>query len=153
MKSIDKIIDEITIEVDESYQETISKLRQQNGKCSVTDSNQQNLMFYCSKKGKMGIVNADYFGRRHVYIDRFCLNELRARTYYVMGKVLNENNKTVVKIYSVYSRAAISNLIFEIVFEAIFIAFCFIMLFLSGNPITIKFILIIYSYWTDFCSF
>lgn len=121
MKSIDKIIDEITIEVDESYQETISKLRQQNGKCSVTDSNQQNLMFYCSKKGKMGIVNADYFGRRHVYIDRFCLNELRARTYYVMGKVLNENNKTVVKIYSVYSRAAISNLIFEIVIEWLFL--------------------------------
>ncbi len=50
MKSIDKIIDEITIEVDESYQETISKLRQQNGKCSVTDS------FIAQKKEKWALL-------------------------------------------------------------------------------------------------
>ncbi len=70
-----------------------------------------------------------------------------------MGKVLTENNKTVVKIYSVYSKFALSNRIFSIVFEAIFIVFCFIMLFLSGNSINIKDILIVIAIGLIFAVF
>ncbi|HIZ17407.1 MAG TPA: hypothetical protein H9675_07590 [Firmicutes bacterium] len=153
MKSIDKIIDELTMEVDESYQETINKLRQQNGKCAVTDSNQRNLMFYCTKKGKMGIIETDYFGHRRFYIDHLWLSELRSRTYYVTGKVLTENGKTVVKIYSFYSRAFLSNRIFGILLNVVFIVFLFAILFLSGNPITVKDILIIIALGLIFSVF
>lgn len=85
--------DEVTIEVEDSYQGTIDKLRGQMGVCSELDGENDPLLFTCSKKGKLRVDNY-YYGPK---------NSSRFRSYYVDGKVLEENGKTVVKIYSVHS--------------------------------------------------
>ncbi len=107
-----KVIDETTMEVNDSYRGTIDKLVLQRGKCSVIDCNQVPLRFDCSEKGDIKVWN-----HRRQRSDRY-------RIYYVVGKVLSENNKTVVKICSIESRAMMFSF-------AVSIALTVIMLVLS----------------------
>ncbi len=129
MKStfLTEIIDEVTIEVDGSYSETINKLRLQTGVCYVTDSNNTELLFKCSKKGEMSIENN--VGKK---------NLLNGRAYYVIGKVLVENDKTIVKVYSIYSRFDLLSRFFAVAVYLITSLLYFIIKLKSGNPISDK---------------
>lgn len=116
-----KILGETTMEVNESYQNPISKLLLQRGKCSATDSNQLRLRFKCSEKGNIKVVN-------NILLPLF----LKLRIYYVAGQVLPENNKTVIKIYSVKNRIMFFVAILEIALLTIYAASNIFMIFLAG---------------------
>lgn len=120
-----KIIDETTIEVDDSRQGTIDKLRQQNGVCYSTDGNQTELRFNCSKRGKISIDN-NLSGRS---IDG-------CRFYYVVGEVLSEKNKTVVKIYSIYRKDEWIFRILAILIYLVTIMLYFLIKLKSGSTIS-----------------
>lgn len=93
--------DEVVLEVDDSYQGTIRKLQAQQGICSEEASEGDLLVFRCDKKGKFRIdTNVD---RRRNSISDF-------RPYYVEGRVLEKDGKTVVEISSVFDK---TNLFFQ----------------------------------------
>ena len=90
-----KLTDETVIEINDTCQGTIDKLRHQTSICSETDIDKRALLFECSKNGKISIKNIPAC-RRENY---------RNRMYYVGGEVVSENGKTKIKLYYVYSRA------------------------------------------------
>ena len=96
------VLEETVLEVNESKEETIEKLRLQMGFCSSQDSDDDHLYFWCTKKGKLGFfTQPNRNSRPNAY---FYYYNMDSRIYSVRGKVLSENGKTVVKLYSVYSR-------------------------------------------------
>ena len=94
MKStfFNEILDETTIQVNDSYQDTINKLRLQNGLCRKTNFDEEKLRFKCSKKGKIIVDNNSL------------LSYIGGYKYYAAGEVLVEDGKTVVKVYSINAR-------------------------------------------------
>ncbi len=107
MKPMGKILEETTIESSVGVAETIEKLRQQQGPCSDEDSLGYRKWFYCSKKGAIRFTNGsgDYG------------NDL----YFVEGRVLEQDGKTLVKIYSLKSRMEFFDRWFTIILGIIFI--------------------------------
>ena len=87
MKSGKKL--EKVLTVNDTLNGTIEKLILQNGICREKVSNQENLEFYCSKKGEVYV--GEPFSSRGRGTDRI---------YSVSGEVREENGETVVKIYS-----------------------------------------------------
>lgn len=96
------VLEEITLEVNENKEETIAKLRLQMGFCSSQDSDDDQLFFWCTKKGKLGFFTQPT--RESSPLPYFYYYNMDSRIYSVRGKVLSENGKTVVKLYSVYNR-------------------------------------------------
>ena len=90
MKPIGKILEEITIESSVGYNETIEKLRLQQGPCSDENSFGVRVWFSCSKKGVIHFTNSS--GKYGYSI------------YSVEGRVIEQNGKTYVKIYSTKNR-------------------------------------------------
>ncbi len=88
-----QILDETSITLKESRNVVIDRLIQQNGSCRSNDTYGGYLCFRCDKNGRFRV---DDSGNSR-YSDRY-------RTHYVEGEVLEENGKTVVKIYSVHSK-------------------------------------------------
>ncbi len=86
-----EVLDETVIEVNEPLKEVIKKLRAQQGSSRERDCDRNELGFFCNKKGKIMVLNSNN-GRPD------------ARTFYITGKVCEQDGKTVVKFYSVKSR-------------------------------------------------
>ena len=62
-----KIIDETTIEVQESFDVTVERLMQQQGICRVTDSYGRDLEFLCDKKGRVRVCHYSLRRERREY--------------------------------------------------------------------------------------
>ena len=92
-----KVINEELIEVNKSVPETIKCLRQQIGGSHNTIPNDMGIFFECSKNGKISMYSyfKQYRGLRNLDI------------YYVSGNVISKDNKTYVKIISVYKKTDI----------------------------------------------
>lgn len=93
-----KILEETVIEVNGNTVDAIDKLIMQNGPCKQTITENTKVFFHCSKNGDFFVTDNNpnkIYSRRG---NTLC--------YYVRGKVANENGKTLIKIYSVYSRSA-----------------------------------------------
>lgn len=86
-----EVLDETVIEVKGPIKEVIKKLRAQRGSSRERDSDRNELGFFCTKKGKIMVLNSNN-GRPN------------ARTFYITGKVCEQDGKTVVKFYSVKNR-------------------------------------------------
>lgn len=76
-----KYTKEASIEVNASVRDTIDKLRQQEGVCRVRFSDNNEMFFACSENGYISIQGRSFLS--------------------VVGKVLEENGKTVINIYSI----------------------------------------------------
>lgn len=95
-KTIDgfRILDTTEIEINESVETTIERLLALQGTCRDEDSSQHPLEFICSKKGKFSVnsrcqsLNSDS-------------NIYSYKTYFIKGKVVNQNNKTKILIHTV----------------------------------------------------
>lgn len=90
MRPFGKILEETTVESSVGFDETIAKLRLQQGPCSDEDSIGVRKWFSCTKKGvvRFTISSGDYgYG-----------------IYSVEGRVVEQNGKTLVKIYCLKSR-------------------------------------------------
>lgn len=89
-----KIIDTTEIEVKADYNVTIERLKIQQGKCRETDSRHINLEFMCHDDGRFCVCNCSRHKKRREF----------NRLYSVIGQVETEQDKTKVKIYSLYNR-------------------------------------------------
>ena len=87
-----KIIDKTTYEVCGTREDVIDKLRQLQGVCRETISDDREIKFYCSEKGDIWISNPP---KKHIE------NEHSTKLF---GKVVSENNKTYIKIYVTYDK-------------------------------------------------
>ncbi len=85
MKPFGKILEEVTIESAVGFDETIAKLREQQGPCSDENSFGVRMWFSCTKKGAIRFTNSR--------------GEYGYSIYFVEGRVVEQNGKTVVKIY------------------------------------------------------
>ena len=92
-----KILEETIVEVKTNKPDAINKLILQNGKCRNTITEQENLWFYCHKNGKFLVSDWNPYSSSRHNNNTLC--------YYVKGRVVIENGKTLVKIYSIYSRS------------------------------------------------
>ena len=92
------ILNEEYIEVNKSVSETIQCLREQNGLCRSSTNNDITVYFECSERGKIHVDSS--FGRD---IDFRGILQL----YYVRGEVVSINDKTYVKITSIYKKSDI----------------------------------------------
>ena len=90
-----KILDETTLEVDDSPEGSIEKLRQLQGVCRATCFDGEPIEFLCTQKRKISVTSTAT--KRGIKIKY-------NRSTYVLGEVTVENNKTVLKIYTVYDR-------------------------------------------------
>ena len=80
-------IEETTVEVSLPRHVVLERLQQLQGRCSVSDSNDDALEFTCSPKGRFSV-------------DNVCSSRYRYQVYlphYVTGKMLEENGKTLVR--------------------------------------------------------
>lgn len=91
LKGYGKVLDETVIEVNDTVKGTIEKFRQMCGNSYEQDCNEVTLEFSCSKKGIITVSNP---ASRHDF----------GRSVFVVGEVAKHNEKTVVKMYSIYSR-------------------------------------------------
>lgn len=117
-----KVIDKTTLEVNESFKDTIDKLRAQQGVCRETDTEGNKLEFSCSKRGKLMVSNTREYGSSS--------RSANNRMYYVYGKVIRDDEKTKVAIYTVHDRTVIYSRYFSIIFDFLYLIFTVIMLFL-----------------------
>ena len=121
-----KILEETVVEVKTNKPDAINKLIMQNGKCRNTTTDQDYLWFYCHKNGKLLVSDWNpYSSSRHNH-NTLC--------YYVMGRVVVENGKTLVKIYSLYSRSEKVFRYFMIGLGLLVSASCFVSLLLLEEP-------------------
>ncbi len=97
-----EILDEELIEVNKSVPETIQCLQEQTGLCRSTSPDGSRMFFKCSEKGKLFVA-----------IENGGTARSRANTmgfyqfYYVYGNVISQDNKTYVKITTVYKKSDI----------------------------------------------
>ena len=89
-----RLSDETVVEVKLPCHILIDRLQNLQGGSSETDCVGGRLLFFCSKKGCFSVES--WSGRRSV-------NNLY-RPYYIAGEVLTENDKTVVRFYTVHRR-------------------------------------------------
>ena len=86
MKPFGKILEEVTVESSVGFEETIAKLREQQGPCSDENSFGVRMWFSCTKKGVIRFTNSR--------------GEYGYSIYFIEGRVVEQNGKTFVKIYS-----------------------------------------------------
>ena len=90
-----EVINEELIEVNKSVPETIKCLRETCGVSRPSQKDEMSICFECSKKGK--ILVTCYYGHhrdiRGLYL------------YYVYGDVISKDNKTYIRMTSVYKKA------------------------------------------------
>ena len=91
MKPFGKILEETTIESPLSVNDTLEKLREQQGEFFCQSMPKTPFLLRCDKNGiiKMG---KSYHSHLKAHLYRF---------YYVRAEVLEQDGKTIVKIYSV----------------------------------------------------
>lgn len=113
VKPFGKIIEEITIESSVGFDETIAKLREQQGEFFCESMPQTPFLLTCNNNGiiKMG---KSYHSHLKAYLYRF---------YYVRAEVLEQDGKTIVKIYSVKNTL---NFILGYAFIILTILYCII---------------------------
>ena len=90
-----EILNEEFIAVNQSVPETIKCLCEQSGTSYANTANGLKLYFYCSRKGKIS-VKSSYYHREGLF-----------PIYYVYGNVISKDNKTYVKVLSVYRKSDI----------------------------------------------
>lgn len=120
------IIDETVIELNENFEDTVSRLMAQQGVCRSTDSQDMGLVFYCDKKGRISIFNSAH------------RSDVSYRIYSVVGKVVSENGKTKVKIQTLHDRSTVIYRIITAVSYLILITIYIAFLFFNNSPITIR---------------
>ena len=105
------ILDETVIELKTDFETTVERLQALQGVCRNTDADQGELSFLCTPKGRLRV---DSIGRRRRI----------SRLNFVVGEVVEENGKTVVKIYCVHDRSEkkVRNVIWT-VYALVFAAF------------------------------
>jgi len=92
-----EVLNEELIEVDKSVPETIKRLQETCGISRPSQKEEMNICFKCSKKGKI-------FVTRHFEQHR----DIRGLyLYYVYGEVISKDNKTYIRIISVYKKSDI----------------------------------------------
>lgn len=106
MKPLGKILDETTIESSVGVAETIEKLREQQGPCSDEDSFGIRKYFSCTKKGVIRFTDSS--------------GNYGSDLYFVEGRVLEQDGKTVVKIYSLKSRTEKFDFWYKTIVSALF---------------------------------
>lgn len=126
-----KILKEDVIEVNKSVRDTIQCLEEQSGICREEISDDIRLEFNCSKKGKLSVFYAYNDIRRNYGLARAIDKSLCQ--YTVAGQVMEENNKTVVKITSVYRKTGLLKNIVIIIFALIFSVFYILSSFVCFN--------------------
>lgn len=88
------VLEESAVESQVSVKETIERLRTMRGGCRHQDTDGFGLVFDCDRKGRIRVGDPIDRGRYRNY----------DRSYYVVGEVVSENEKTVVKMYGVRQR-------------------------------------------------
>lgn len=111
-----KIIEQSELEVKADFKTTIERLKDQQGICRETDSRQVTLEFFCHDDGRICICN---YSRRRQRRDT-------NRLYSVIGQVVTEEEKTKVKIYSIFNRinyflSAVAAVLYLVMFALYFI--------------------------------
>ncbi len=103
------ILDETVVEVETDFYTTVERLQSMQGACRNTDADQCVLSFLCTPKGKLRV---DTVSRR------------TNRLNFVVGEVVEENGKTLVKVYCVHDRSEkkVRNVIWT-VYALVFVAF------------------------------
>jgi hypothetical protein len=107
-----KILEEITIESSVGVEETIAKLREQQGPCSDEDSMGIRKWFSCSKKGVMRFTTSS--------------GDYGYGVYSVEGRVIEQNGKTLVKIYCLKSRYQKLDRTISVISVVLFIVFAIV---------------------------
>ena len=125
LKGYGKVLDESVIEVNDTVKGTIEKFRQMRGNSYEEDCNEATLEFSCSKKGIIGVSNP---ASRHDF----------GRSAFVVGEVTEHNGKTVVKMYSIYSRFTAASKAIKAILLVSFLAIYFLVSFLQFGEITPK---------------
>ncbi|MBO4732977.1 MAG: hypothetical protein J5662_00730 [Clostridia bacterium] len=114
-----EVINEEYIEVNRSVADTIRCLCEQSGGCHSETPDGLKLYFDCTKKGKMYVTSgAGGKSIRSTY-----------QLYYVYGNVISKDNKTYVKITSVYSR---SDIWLRMIFTALAIPLFILAVYIKG---------------------
>lgn len=114
-----KVLKEEIVEINDTVPGTIEKLRSLNQFSEELDCNDEQLQFYCNKKGTFSITQYMYYrGRRAPqHLDR---------EFYISGKVFSENGKTYIKYQQVQNKiigfAFILGIVYEIALLGILIA-------------------------------
>ena len=88
-----EILNEEFIEVNKSIHETIQCLYEQSGACYISKIDGIKMFFHCSKKGKIS-MESSFYRREGLF-----------PIYSVYGNVVSKNNKTYVRIFSVYKKS------------------------------------------------
>jgi len=115
------IINEEYIEVNKSVSQTIQCLREQNGLCRSSTTNDMTVYFECSEYGK---IRVDSMFEREIDFRGIL------QIYYVRGEVVSINNKTYVKITSIYKKSDIWLRSLLLVFAALLFP---LLLFIKGD--------------------
>lgn len=118
------ILDETIIEINETCEETVSRLMAQQGLCRTEDSQAIPLWFYCDKKGRISISNNA----------RYTPN----RIYSVKGKVITEDGTTKVKIQTLHNRSTVIMRIIDIISDFLVLGIYVLFLILKNPPLTIR---------------
>lgn len=126
-----KVLDETTLELDESLKTTIGRLMAQSGKCRETDKEGDSLFFDCTEKGRL-IVKPIGYGRS-AHSDPI---------YFVRGEVFEENGKTKVSIYTVHDRTAVFFRWIEILLCVLAIVAHFLVLSIAEVPFEKQFLVL-----------
>lgn len=112
-----KILDQTTLEINVPYETMVQRLRAQEGACYEIDHLDYNFYFHCNKKGVFRINSSaptSHPGNR---------SEAVYRSYYILGKVLSEQNKSKIHIYTVNDRGNKVYLLFDAFLGLLFMAF------------------------------
>lgn len=94
-----KVLDETVLELDVPVGETIQKLCAQVDYNRSTDSLENPVIFRCDKKGRLRVE-----GWNTGYSKTSRSLSSPDRAYYLLGRVLEENGKTKIKVYAVHDR-------------------------------------------------
>ncbi len=126
-----KIIDETTLELDESLKTTIGRLMAQSGKCRETDKEGDSLFFDCTEKGKLIVKHFKY---NNITSEK--------QIYYVRGEVFEENGKTKVAIYTVHDRTTVFFRWIEILLCVLMFVAHFLVLSIAEVPFEKQFLVL-----------
>lgn len=106
-----EILDEELVEVNKSVPKTIQCLQEQEGLCRSASPDNSRMFFECSDKGELSVaIENDGTARSRIHTRGMF------QFYYVYGKVISQDNKTYVKITSLYKKLDILKCCFLLAF-------------------------------------
>lgn len=88
-----EVLNEEFIEINKNIHEAIQCLYEQSGVCYISKIDGMKMFFHCSKKGKIS-MESSFYRREGLF-----------PIYSVYGSVVSKNNKTYVRIFSVYKKS------------------------------------------------